>query len=68
MWITKAVDARPEAFWMSYRKGLILEKKGDKAGAMEAAKMSLGEVSKAGPGPLKDEYMRLNEALIARNM
>ncbi len=64
-WIDEAVKAQPEAFWVSYRKGLILLKKGDKQGAMEAAKMSLELASKRS-GSLKDEYTRLNEALIAR--
>lgn len=64
-WIDEAVKAQPNAFWVSYRKGLILHKKGDMQGAMEAAKNSLAAASKAS-GSLKAEYTRLNEALIAR--
>ncbi len=64
-WIDEAVKAQPTAFWVSYRKGLILEKKGDKPGAIKAATMSLEAASKAS-GALKDEYTRLNEALIKR--
>lgn len=65
MWIDEGAKAQPDAFWITYRKGLILEKLGDKKGAMEAAKQSLDMASKA-KGEIKDEYTRLNEALIAR--
>lgn len=64
-WIDEAVNAQPTAFWVTYRKGLILEKKGDKAGAIKAAQMSLEAASKRS-GALKAEYTRLNEALIKR--
>ena len=39
-WIDAAIKEQPEAFYMVYRKGLILEKMGDKAGAMAAAQAS----------------------------
>ncbi|QDV05752.1 hypothetical protein Poly30_12540 [Planctomycetes bacterium Poly30] len=65
MWIDEAVKAQPQAFWISYRKGLILEKKGDKAGAIAAAKASHALASKAS-GAIKAEYTRLNEALMER--
>lgn len=64
-WIEEGVKARPEAFWMVYRKGLILAKKGDMRGAIAAAEQSKEMASKAS-GALKAEYIRLNEALIAR--
>ncbi|MFT7171769.1 MAG: hypothetical protein ACI80K_004923 [Paracoccaceae bacterium] len=64
-WIDEAVKANPQAFWISYRKGLILEKKGDNAGAIMAAKASLAQAQKAS-GAVKIEYVRLNETLIAR--
>jgi len=64
-WMDAGLKAQPDAFYMVYRKGLILEKMGDKAGALAAAKQSLGMLEKAPPS-LKDEYTRLNEALIAR--
>ncbi|MBE2213660.1 MAG: DUF2911 domain-containing protein [Opitutaceae bacterium] len=64
-WMDEGLKAQPDAFYMVYRKGLILEKMGDKAGALAAAKQSLQMLDKAPPS-LKDEYTRLNEALIAR--
>jgi len=64
-WMDAGLKAQPDAFYMVYRKGLILEKMGDKAGALAAAKQSLEMAAKAPPS-LKDEYTRLNEALIAR--
>lgn len=64
-WIESAAAADPEAFWITYRQGLILEKMGDKKGALAAAQASLEKASKA-KGEIKDEYTRLNNALIAR--
>jgi len=64
-WMDAAIAEQPDAFYMVYRKGLILEKAGDKAGALAAAQKSL-EMSKKTPGLVGTEYSRLNEALIAR--
>lgn len=64
-WIALAAAAQPQAFWISYRQGLILEAKGDKAGALAAAEASLAAAQQA-TGAVKEEYLRLNEALIAR--
>jgi len=64
-WIDAAIAEQPDAFYMVYRKGLILEKAGDKAGALAAAQKSL-EMSRKAPGLVGTEYVRLNEALIAR--
>jgi hypothetical protein len=64
-WIDAAIAEQPDAFYMIYRKGLILEKAGDKAGALAAAQKSL-EMSRKAPGLVGTEYTRLNEALIAR--
>lgn len=64
-WMDEAIKAQPDAFYFIYRKGMILEKMGDKAGALAAAKKSLEMASKA-EGGIKAEYTRLNEALIAR--
>ena len=64
-WMDAAIAAQPDAFYFVYRKGLIQEKMGDKAGAIATAKASIEGANKAG-GAIKDEYVRLNEALIAR--
>ena len=64
-WMDAAIAANPDAYYMIYRKGLILEKAGDKAGALAAAKQSI-EVASKDKGPAKDEYLHLNEMLIAR--
>lgn len=67
-WMDAGLAEQPNAFWMVYRKGLILAKKGDKPGAIAAAQKSLELVKNAPaniPAPLKDEYIRLNEALLA---
>lgn len=65
-WVNAAIATRPGQMWMVYRKGLILEKMGDKAGAKAAAEESLAMAEKEKPGELRDEYMRLNKALLAR--
>lgn len=62
-WIAEAVKLEPDAFWISYRQGLILAKMGDHAGARAAATRSL-ELAKQEKGSIKDEYVRLNEALL----
>lgn len=62
-WINTGIAEQPEALWMIYRKGLILAKMGDKAGALAAAQQSLALAEKASGG-IKDEYTRLNNALI----
>ena len=66
-WMDAAIAARPGQMWMVYRKGLILAKMGDKAGALAAAQQSLDLMKndKESPASLKDEYTRLNNALIA---
>jgi hypothetical protein len=64
-WMNAGLAEQPEAFWMIYRKGLILAKMGDKTAALAAAKASI-ELSAKRPGEIQEEYTRLNEALIAR--
>ena len=66
-WMDAAIAERPNQMWMIYRKGLILAKMGDKAGALAAAQQSLDLVKNdaKSPASLKDEYARLNHALIA---
>ena len=66
-WMNAGLKEQPEAFYMVYRKGLILAKMGDKAGALAAAqasKQAALAVKDARPA-LSDEYVRLNDALIA---
>ncbi len=65
-WMDAAIAAQPDAFYLVYRKGLILEKLGDKAGALAAAKASLAGAEKAPSPLLKAEYFLRNNELIAR--
>lgn len=66
-WMDAAIAEQPNQMWMIYRKGLILAKAGDKAGALAAAQQSLDLVKNdaKSPASLKDEYTRLNNALIS---
>lgn len=64
-WMDAAIAQKPDALWWIYRKGLILAKKGDKKGALAAAEASLAMARQA-EGGIKEEYVRLNEALIAK--
>jgi hypothetical protein len=63
-WFDAAIAANPDAFYMIYHKARLLAKTGDKAGAIATAKKSIEIAGKAG-GAVKDEYIRLNQALIA---
>jgi hypothetical protein len=62
-WIDAAIAQQPDAFYLYYQKARILAAKGDKAGAEAAARHSIDLAAKAS-GPAKDEYLRLNQALI----
>jgi len=64
-WMDAGLKEQPEAFYMVYRKGLILAKMGDKAGALAAAKASKEAAAKDKNELLKNEYIRLNDALMA---
>jgi len=64
-WMDAGIAANPGAFYLVYRKALILEKMGDKAGAIATARKSI-EGANAASGAIKDEYVALNEALINR--
>jgi hypothetical protein len=64
-WIGIAAEQQPDAFWLTYRQGLVLEALGDKAGAVAAAEKSLAKAQQQ-EGEIKDEYTRLNQQLIAR--
>lgn len=62
-WMAAALEQRPGHIGMLHRQALILAKKGDKAGALAAAQASLDGAQAAGV-ELRDEYTRLNKALI----
>lgn len=60
--IDKAISLRKEpAFWYHRQQSLIYAKKGDKAGAIKAAKTSLALAEKAG----NDDYIKLNKDSLA---
>jgi hypothetical protein len=63
-WMDAAIAAEPNGFYYMYHKARILAKQGDKDGAVAMAKKSIEVAAKAG-GPAKDEYIRLNETLLA---
>jgi hypothetical protein len=63
-WFDAAIAAQPNGFYIVYHKARLLAKTGDKSGAISAAKQSIEIAEKAG-GAVKDEYIRLNNALIA---
>ncbi len=65
-WMDAAIAAQPDAFYLVYRKALILEKMGDKAGAIATAQKSMEAANQAPSQALKEEYVGLNQALIAR--
>lgn len=65
VWMDEAIKANPDQIWLIYRKGLILEKLGDKAGAIAAATKSM-ELAAQTRGVIADEYTRLNQMLISR--
>lgn len=63
-WMDAGLAGNPNAFWMIYRKGLILAKAGDKAGAKAAAEQSLAMAEKDQRAGIREEYVRLNQALL----
>ena len=56
-WIDKAVEMRPDAYWVMRRQSLIYAKLGDKKGAITAAKKSMEVAEKAGNA----DYVKLNK-------
>lgn len=61
-WVNKAVEMEKEApFWYLRLKSLIQAKKGDKAGAVETAKLSLAAAEKA----KNMDYVKMNKDSIA---
>lgn len=65
-WMERVVADQPDAFWATYRQGLVLEAAGDHAGARQAANASIAAASAHPNRELREEYIRLNEALLAR--
>ena len=63
-WMDAAIAEQPDFYPIIYRKALIQAKMGDKEGAIATAKQSMDLAAKA-TGQAKDEYIRLNEAVIA---
>jgi hypothetical protein len=63
-WMNAAIAEEPNAFYYVYRKAKVQAAMGDKAGALASANASIEGAKKAN-GAVKDEYIRLNEALIA---
>lgn len=63
-WMDAAIAQDPDAFYLVYQKARILAKMGDTEGARAAAQTSL-EAARKSTGPIRDEYIRLNEALLA---
>ncbi len=59
-WINKATELKPKAFWMFLMKARILNKMGDKAGAITTSKKSI-ELAKEAKS---DDYVALNEKLL----
>ncbi|HEY1847968.1 MAG TPA: DUF2911 domain-containing protein [Opitutaceae bacterium] len=62
-WMDEAIAQQPDTFYLYYQKARVLAAKGDKAGAEAAAHRSIDLAAKTS-GPAKDEYLRLNQALI----
>jgi hypothetical protein len=65
-WIGKAIADQPNAFYFHYHQARILAKKGDKEGAIAAARKSIELAAKSSNRTAADEYKRLNEQLIAQ--
>jgi len=61
-WINEADKAAPKAYYVKYWKARIQLKKGDKAGAIATAKEGVALAKEA----KTDEYVRLNESVIAQ--
>lgn len=65
-WMDAAIAEQPEAFYFVYRKAKVQAAMGDKAGARATAEASLaGANNPKTPPALRDEYVRLNNALLA---
>jgi hypothetical protein len=60
-WINKAIEMRPDAYWMMHTKAKILYKLKDYHNAVAIAEASLAKAKEAGA----DDYIKFNEKLIA---
>ncbi len=63
--MTLGLEANPGHIGMLYRLALIQERNGNRAAAIEASEQSLAGAANS-PPELRDEYTRLNTALLAR--
>lgn len=63
-WMEAAAATQPDAFWVHHHKARLLAKMGKKDEAIASAKKSIEIAQKAG-GAVQDEYIRLNQALLA---
>ncbi|HEY5228857.1 MAG TPA: DUF2911 domain-containing protein, partial [Opitutaceae bacterium] len=63
-WMDVAIAAHPDAYYYMFQKARILAKKGDKEGAIAAAHKSEDLARADSNLTAKEEYIRLNEALI----
>ena len=59
-WVNKAIDARPEAFWIYHLKAKIQNKLKDYNGAIATAEISKEKAKKAE----YEEYVKMNDKLI----
>jgi hypothetical protein len=59
-WVNKAIEARPEAFWIYHLKAKIQSKLKDYNGAIATAEISKEKAKKAE----YDEYVKMNDKLI----
>lgn len=59
-WVNKAIEARPEAFWIYHLKAKIQNKLKDYNGAIATAEISKEKAKKAE----YDEYVKMNDKLI----
>lgn len=62
-WYNKAIENNPKAYWIQYQKANTLAKLGRKKEAVTAAEGSLALAKADG----NDDYVKLNEKLIAAN-
>jgi hypothetical protein len=60
-WVNKAIEGRPEAFWMTHTKAKILNKLKDYNSAIASAEISMAKAKESN----SDDYVKFNEKLIA---